>query len=214
MMFVIDRRAGPAHARSAAPGRRCHLRSSCAWPSRCSCACSKGWAPSTRPCRRTWPACTWSRPSSASASRVDRFARHNDDYMDENIRVGQIVAVALPALTILTNLGIVAVVWFGGRDVIAGRDSRSATCGLQQLPADRHGPADAPGQHPDDGLPRGGLGRTRLGGAGHGTGRQTGGRCPARAPTLRPGAGSRFDDVRFRYDGARSATSRAGRRRP
>jgi ATP-binding cassette subfamily B multidrug efflux pump len=52
---------------------------------------------------------------------IDRFRRHNDDYMQENIKVGRLMAIALPVLTLLTNLGIVAVVWFGGRDAIGGR---------------------------------------------------------------------------------------------
>lgn len=52
---------------------------------------------------------------------IDRFAIFNSDYRDENIVVGQLMAMALPALTILTNLGIVAVLWFGGRDAIGGR---------------------------------------------------------------------------------------------
>jgi ATP-binding cassette subfamily B multidrug efflux pump len=52
---------------------------------------------------------------------IDRFRRHNEGYMQENIKVGSLMAVALPLLTLLTNLGIVAVVWFGGRDVITGR---------------------------------------------------------------------------------------------
>ncbi len=52
---------------------------------------------------------------------IDRFRRHNEDYMQENIKVGRLMAIALPVLTLLTNLGIVAVVWFGGRDVIGGR---------------------------------------------------------------------------------------------
>ncbi len=52
---------------------------------------------------------------------IDRFKVHNDDYMAENIKVGHLMAVALPVLTLLTNLGIVAVVWFGGSDVIGDR---------------------------------------------------------------------------------------------
>jgi ATP-binding cassette subfamily B multidrug efflux pump len=52
---------------------------------------------------------------------IDRFLRHNDEYMQQNIKVGRLIATALPVLTLLTNLGIVAVVWFGGRDVIGGR---------------------------------------------------------------------------------------------
>jgi ATP-binding cassette subfamily B protein len=52
---------------------------------------------------------------------IDRFLRYNDAYMQQNIKVGKLMATALPVLTLLTNLGIVAVVWFGGRDVIGGR---------------------------------------------------------------------------------------------
>jgi ATP-binding cassette subfamily B protein len=52
---------------------------------------------------------------------IRRFRRHNANYMQENIKVGRLMAIAMPVLTLLTNLGIVAVVWFGGRDVIGGR---------------------------------------------------------------------------------------------
>ena len=52
---------------------------------------------------------------------IGRFKSSNDDYMIENIKVGKLMAVALPMLTLLTNLGIVAVVWFGGREVIGDR---------------------------------------------------------------------------------------------
>ncbi len=50
----------------------------------------------------------------------DRFRRFNLDYRDRHIAVGRLLAAALPVLTILTNLGLVAVIWFGGRDAIAG----------------------------------------------------------------------------------------------
>jgi len=52
---------------------------------------------------------------------IGRFKISNDEYMIENIKVGKLMAVALPLLTLLTNLGIVAVVWFGGREVIGNR---------------------------------------------------------------------------------------------
>jgi ATP-binding cassette subfamily B multidrug efflux pump len=52
---------------------------------------------------------------------IARFRQHNEGYMQENIKVGRLMAVALPVLTLLTDLGIVAVVWFGGRDVVGGR---------------------------------------------------------------------------------------------
>ncbi len=52
---------------------------------------------------------------------IGRFETYNADYMTQHITVGRLLAVALPALTILTNLGIVAVVWFGGQSAITGR---------------------------------------------------------------------------------------------
>ena len=52
---------------------------------------------------------------------IARFNDHNVDYMEDNIRVGRLMAVALPLLAILTNLGIVAVAWFGGLSTIGGR---------------------------------------------------------------------------------------------
>ena len=52
---------------------------------------------------------------------IDRFDDHSYDYMRQNIRVGRILALVMPILTVLTNLGIVAVIWFGGLDVIGGR---------------------------------------------------------------------------------------------
>ncbi len=54
---------------------------------------------------------------------IDRFEDFNADYMQQNIRVGRILALVMPALTVLTNLGIVGVIWFGGQDVIGGRIS-------------------------------------------------------------------------------------------
>jgi ATP-binding cassette subfamily B multidrug efflux pump len=52
---------------------------------------------------------------------ISRFEDHNIDYMRQNIKVGRLMAMALPTLTILTNLGIVAIIWLGGKDVIGGR---------------------------------------------------------------------------------------------
>jgi len=52
---------------------------------------------------------------------IERFDAYNADYMQQNIKVGRILALVMPALTVLTNLGIVGVIWFGGQDVIGGR---------------------------------------------------------------------------------------------
>lgn len=52
---------------------------------------------------------------------IDRFNRYNDDYMAQTIKVGRLLALAIPTLSIITNVGLVAVAWWGGHDVIAGR---------------------------------------------------------------------------------------------
>jgi ATP-binding cassette subfamily B multidrug efflux pump len=52
---------------------------------------------------------------------IARFGRHNLDYTAQNIKVGYLIAVAMPLLLVLTNLGSVAVIWFGGLDVMGGR---------------------------------------------------------------------------------------------
>ncbi len=54
---------------------------------------------------------------------IGRFQDINETYRDDNIKVGRLVAIALPILTLLTNLGLVAVIWFGGISTAAGRMS-------------------------------------------------------------------------------------------
>lgn len=52
---------------------------------------------------------------------INRFNKYNSDYMLESIRVGRILAVALPLLTLLTNIGLIAMITFGGLSVINSR---------------------------------------------------------------------------------------------
>jgi len=47
-----------------------------------------------------------------------RFDQANVDLMGQVIKVSQLLAVLIPTLFLLMNLGTVAVVWFGGRQVI------------------------------------------------------------------------------------------------
>jgi len=49
-----------------------------------------------------------------------RFDQANIGLTDENIKVMQLIAVLVPTMLVLVNLGIVGVVWFGGKLVIAG----------------------------------------------------------------------------------------------
>jgi ATP-binding cassette subfamily B protein len=52
---------------------------------------------------------------------IERFETRNDEYMNEHIKVGRLMAVAMPILLVLTNIGMVAVILWGGVDVIDGR---------------------------------------------------------------------------------------------
>jgi ATP-binding cassette subfamily B protein len=52
---------------------------------------------------------------------IERFSTYNQDYMQENIKVGRLMAIAMPILTLFTNLGIVGVILFGGNSVLSGR---------------------------------------------------------------------------------------------
>ena len=52
---------------------------------------------------------------------IDRFAGNNVAYMEKNIQVGRYLALVMPALLVLTNLGATLIIWRGGLDVIGGR---------------------------------------------------------------------------------------------
>ncbi|MFZ1753469.1 MAG: ABC transporter ATP-binding protein, partial [Caldilineaceae bacterium] len=52
---------------------------------------------------------------------IERFADNNRAYMEKNIQVGRYLALVLPALLVLTNVGATLIIWRGGLDVIGGR---------------------------------------------------------------------------------------------
>ena len=52
---------------------------------------------------------------------IEQFDASNSDYRERNIEVGVLMAVAMPVLQVLTNVGTVAVLWFGGLSVLGGR---------------------------------------------------------------------------------------------
>ncbi len=52
---------------------------------------------------------------------IDQFRERNLEYRDWHIEVGQLMAIAMPVLQALTNVGTVAVLWFGGASVIGDR---------------------------------------------------------------------------------------------
>lgn len=55
------------------------------------------------------------------AHEIARFRAGNEDLRDENIDVGRLMSTVIPILFLLTNLGSVAVIWWGGWDTVGGR---------------------------------------------------------------------------------------------
>lgn len=51
---------------------------------------------------------------------IDRFGEANRDYMAINRKARRIMGVVMPLVGLILNMGIVAVIWFGGRGVVAG----------------------------------------------------------------------------------------------
>jgi len=49
-----------------------------------------------------------------------RFGTSNDSLMDQTIRAVRLVAVVMPFMMLVVNLGIVATIWFGGIQVVRG----------------------------------------------------------------------------------------------
>jgi ATP-binding cassette subfamily B protein len=52
---------------------------------------------------------------------IEQFEYGNQAYLRENVRVGRRLALAIPVLALVTNVGLAAVIWFGGVDVVRGR---------------------------------------------------------------------------------------------
>ncbi len=52
---------------------------------------------------------------------IERFSERNLDYRQRNIEVGNLLAVAMPLLQVLTNVGTVVILWLGGLSVMGGR---------------------------------------------------------------------------------------------
>jgi ATP-binding cassette subfamily B protein len=56
----------------------------------------------------------------AEGKEQQRFGKANQDLMDWSIRAMQVMAVLFPLVSLVMNLSVVAVLWFGGRMVVAG----------------------------------------------------------------------------------------------
>ncbi len=52
---------------------------------------------------------------------VQQFEQASEDFMHQNIKAGYLLALASPILTLITSLGSVAILWWGGIDTLNGR---------------------------------------------------------------------------------------------
>ncbi|GAC57841.1 putative ABC transporter permease/ATP-binding protein [Gordonia hirsuta DSM 44140 = NBRC 16056] len=52
---------------------------------------------------------------------IARFGVANDRLADASLRVGRMMALMFPAVMLITNLTLIAVLWFGGRQIADGR---------------------------------------------------------------------------------------------
>jgi ATP-binding cassette subfamily B protein len=55
------------------------------------------------------------------AYEIRRFARHNREVMEVQLKVRRTLAFAMPLIFFIANLSTAAVIWLGGHSVIAGR---------------------------------------------------------------------------------------------
>ena len=51
---------------------------------------------------------------------IKRFGQANTELMDKNIRVMRLVAILMPTMTLILNLGVVGIIWYGGAATLAG----------------------------------------------------------------------------------------------
>lgn len=51
---------------------------------------------------------------------MERYSRQNEDLLDENVHLLEIFSTAFPVVFFIANLGVVAVIWIGGLQVIGG----------------------------------------------------------------------------------------------
>jgi ATP-binding cassette, subfamily B, multidrug efflux pump len=51
---------------------------------------------------------------------IERFEGANVELMEKNIQVMRLVAILMPTMTLVLNLGVVGIIWFGGTATLAG----------------------------------------------------------------------------------------------
>ncbi|MCY3658292.1 MAG: ABC transporter ATP-binding protein, partial [Caldilineaceae bacterium] len=52
-------------------------------------------------------------------AQIGRFSDANESLVDQNIKVGRLIAISMPLIALFTNFGLVGLAWFGGSAVIA-----------------------------------------------------------------------------------------------
>jgi len=54
---------------------------------------------------------------------VERYRQENQQFFNEAMRAGRVVALSSPLMEVLASIGIAVVIWFGGTQVIAGKST-------------------------------------------------------------------------------------------
>ena len=87
-----------------------------------------------------------------AAFENERFGEANQDFTQQNIKAMRLMAVLFPLMMILMNLGSVAIIWFGGLEVIQGSMTVGQIMAFTNYLIDRHVPhADAGHDHRNPG---------------------------------------------------------------
>ena len=66
---------------------------------------------------------------------IDRFGRANDDLCNTNLRVQKLMALLIPALSILMNVSVLAVIYLGGMEVEAAALKENGGLGVGEVMA-------------------------------------------------------------------------------
>ena len=73
---------------------------------------------------------------------IDKFERENQVYLERNIAATRLQALVYPLMLFITSIGTIAIIWFGGRQVVAGALTLGTLLAFNSLPGPP-GPADA-----------------------------------------------------------------------
>ncbi len=81
-------------------------------------------------------------------SEIERFENENNLWFKLSARAAQMQATNIPLLFLIANLGMVAIIWYGGSQVIQGAAQPGSPGRLHQLPGTANRAGSPPGYDP------------------------------------------------------------------